>query len=553
MRLNPVAIRRFAALFTAATGAMNVVSALYPAIPARMELLRDLLPLHVIRASQTLTVLAGFLLIILADGLWKRRRRALHITVGLLLVVAFLNLTKGLDYEEAIVGLLLALGLISGHTAFDLSSRPAAPGRVLRKVGTFLLLYYGYVLSGFFILRGVVWPAPTLLDASLEPVRLFAANPLYSYLTPQAQWFERSMVLVGAVGVLYSLVQLLRPLLPAVESTPDEREQVREILQRHGSDALSYFALQDGRSYFFDPTGEAVVSYRLYGTVALVGGDPLGPAYRIPALLTSFLDFTEANGIDVCLLGASPRFLPLFAALGLKTLKIGEEAVIDLPSFEASTLKRKVRRAARHVSECGISVATYPAHLVPPDLRRQMEEINRTWIEDKGGAYRGFSMTLGRLPGPEDADCEVVVAWEGGRLWGYLCLVPIFGTGGWSLDAMRRRADAPNGLTEFLVINAAELYRARGCSALSLNFATLCNTGDDIDSRMVERTRRFLYEHLSSFYQLKSLYQFNSKFNPRWNSRYMAYRDVLKFPKLAVAIVQSEDPVRLPSVPGLRR
>jgi phosphatidylglycerol lysyltransferase len=106
---------------------------------------------------------------------------------------------------------------------------------------------------------------------------------------------------------------------------------------------------------------------------------------------------------------------------------------------------------------------------------------------------------------------------------------------------------------EFLIIRAAEAYRDRGYRTLSLNFATLSNESGDIDSRALEGTRRFLFEHLSSFYQLKSLYQFNSKFAPRWESRYLAYRDVLKIPKLAVAIAQSEDPIRIPFLSALFR
>jgi lysylphosphatidylglycerol synthetase-like protein (DUF2156 family) len=118
---------------------------------------------------------------------------------------------------------------------------------------------------------------------------------------------------------------------------------------------------------------------------------------------------------------------------------------------------------------------------------------------------------------------------------------------------MRRRPDSPNGLMEFLVVKAAETYRERGYQTMSLNFATLSNEEKDIDSRMLEGTRRFLFDNLSSFYQLKSLYQFNSKFSPLWRSRYMVYRDVLKFPKVALAIVQSEDPIQIPSPVSLLR
>jgi lysyl-tRNA synthetase class 2 len=119
---------------------------------------------------------------------------------------------------------------------------------------------------------------------------------------------------------------------------------------------------------------------------------------------------------------------------------------------------------------------------------------------------------------------------------------------------MRRRSDSPNGLTEFLVLRAAAMYRDRGCRTLSLNFAALADTHGELESRALAGTRRFLWENLSSVYQLKSLYQFNSKFNPEWQSRYLAYNEVLKIPKLAVAVAQCEAPIQsVASTPWSRR
>jgi lysylphosphatidylglycerol synthetase-like protein (DUF2156 family) len=356
------------------------------------------------------------------------------------------------------------------------------------------------------------------------------------------------MVFLGSVATLASMIQLLRPLIPRRSATVSDLALVRSIVERYGTDTLSYFSLQDGRSYFFDPTHQAFLSYRLWNTVALVGGDPVGRPDCFPRLIASFLEYAAATGLEPCLLGLSPAYLPLCEEFGLRTLKIGEEAIIDLRLFDGAALKRKVRRAARHVEELGIRATVYRREDLPEHLLRQMEEISRQWVQARGGAERGFSMTLGRLPGPSDRDCEVVVGLEGEKVWGYLCLAPIYRGNGWSLDAMRRCPDSPNGFMEFLVTRAAEAYQARGYDTLSLNFATLSNEENDIDSRMLEGTRRFLFDNLSSFYQLKSLYQFNNKFQPQWRSRYLAYRDVLKFPKLALAIVQAEDPIRLPSV-----
>lgn len=546
--------RRVGSVLTAAVGFMNIVSALYPAIPARMELLRDLLPLNCVRGTQTLTVLAGFFLILLAAGLRKRRHRAFQVTVTVLLLSAILNLAKGLDFEEASIATSLALFLVAIRSAFDVPSRMPIPSRVLNRLATCALLYYGYVFAGFLILRRVIRPFPTATGAFLEPLRLVAGNAMYHYLTPQAEWFGRSLAFVGSAAILSGLAALLRPFIPRRGASHDDFARVSDLVRRFGTDSLAYFSLQDGRSYFFDATGEAFLSYRLWGSVALVGGNPVGAPHLIPRLVHSFLEFCSDNAIDPCFLGVSGLHLHLFESVGLKTLKIGEEAIIDLAHFRLEALKRKVRRAARHVGELGISATTYRRDQVPAAILAQLDDISQQWVDSKGGAERGFSMTLGRLPRESDADCEVVVATEGDRVWGYLALVPVYAANGWSLDSMRRRPDSPNGLMEHMVVHAAETYRDRGYHTLSLNFASLSNAEDDIQSRALEGTRRFLFEHLSGFYQLKSLYLFNNKFAPRWRSRYMAYGDVLKFPKMALAIVQSEDPVKLPSlVTVLRR
>lgn len=545
--------RRLGSVLTAAVGSMNIVSALYPAIPARLELVRDLLPLNCIRGTQTATVLAGFFLILLADGLRKRRRRAFQMTVAVLFLSAILNLAKGLDFEEAIIATALALLLVVTQKAFDVPSRMPVPVHVLNRLATFALLYYGYVLAGFLILRRVIRPFPTTTGVVLEPLRLLAGNPTYHYLTPQAQWFGRSLTVVGSLALLAGLAALLRPLIPRRGATQEDLARISDLVRRYGTDSLAYFALQDGRSYFFDPSGEACLSYRLWGSVALVGGDPIGAPHLIPRLVGSFLDFCSDNAIDPCFLGVSGTHLHLYDSAGLKTLKIGEEAIIDLPHFNVDSLKRKVRRASRHISEAGIEATAYRRDTIPEAVLAQLGEISRQWVDSKGGEERGFSMTLGRLPRESDADCEVVVATQGERVWGYLAFVPVYGSNGWSLDSMRRRVDSPNGLMEHMVMHAAEAYRDRGYDTLSLNFASLSNVEDDIESRAIEGTRRFLFEHLSGFYQLKSLYQFNNKFGPRWRSRYMAYGDVLKLPKMALAIVQSEDPVKLPSLAAVLR
>src|SRR5262249_58373179 len=98
---------------------------------------------------------------------------------------------------------------------------------------------------------------------------------------------------------------------------------------------------------------------------------------------------------------------------------------------------------------------------VAAGLESELEAVSASWR--RGQPERGFSMAIDDLhiPGTVLAIAEDAEA----RVGGFLHLAPSpragdvggqasggLGGGGWSLSAMRRRPDAPNGLTEFLVV-----------------------------------------------------------------------------------------------------
>ena len=58
-----------------------------------------------------------------------------------------------------------------------------------------------------------------------------------------------------------------------------------------------------------------------------------------------------------------------------------------------------------------------------------------------------------------------------------------------------------------------------------------------------------MFTQLDNFLQLESLYSFNSKFLPKWQSRYIVYQDNKNLPQIAFVILQAE---RLLKVPKLR-
>ena len=168
--------------------------------------------------------------------------------------------------------------------------------------------------------------------------------------------------------------------------------------------------------------------------------------------------------------------MQVYCAEGLRAVKIGEEALVDLPSFDITRLGKKVRRAARAVATHGVEIQIGTMASLEADIVEQCHAVSAAWLRTHGGMEQGFSMTSGSLPTAGDQAHRVVAGVlrqpDGSQyLLGFLTLAPVPAGGGLSLDHMRRRPEAPNGLMEALIIRAAEHFRDQGATSLSLNFA----------------------------------------------------------------------------------
>jgi lysyl-tRNA synthetase class 2 len=117
-----------------------------------------------------------------------------------------------------------------------------------------------------------------------------------------------------------------------------------------------------------------------------------------------------------------------------------------------------------------------------------------------------------------------------------------------SLSFMRRDPETPNGLTEFLVVKAAELLRDRGVEEISLNFAAFAKWIHS-PQKPTERALGKLIALGNPFFQIESLYRFNAKFFPRWEPRYLVYEGTFGLARAGIAAMWAEGQLWKPGLP----
>ena len=112
---------------------------------------------------------------------------------------------------------------------------------------------------------------------------------------------------------------------------------------------------------------------------------------------------------------------------------------------------------------------------------------------------------------------------------------------------MRRDHDTPNGLTEFLIVEAIEHLRARGIAEVSLNFAAFARLIRE-PSGLAERTLGRALAVGDTWFQIERLYRFNAKFFPRWEPRYFMYERRLGLPRAGIAALWLEGQLPRPNI-----
>ena len=510
---------RLLAWAAAVVGLIGLVSALTPGMANRVEIVQGILPPGWPEAARVLTVAFGVGLIWLSRSLARRRRRAWQLAVAVVVASAAAHLAKGLDFEEATISLLLLAALVQRRSRFDV---PGDPASVRPLLGLGAALAGIAAVAGGAELRGIELTHRTG-DAVLGLAMVFGFLALYFWL---------------------------RPFGHAVAQTVGERRMARALVDAYGSDSLSFFALRRDKSYLFAPSRRAFLAYRVVAGTVLVSGDPVGEEAEIGYLLAELRRLARARGWRIAVVGASGEHLDRYRSLGLKPVSIGEEAVLDPRDFSLEGRAiRKVRQSVSRLRKAGYSFRMVAADEVAPVLDAELEDVSASWR--RGEPERGFSMAIDDLHVPgtvlalaEDSD---------GRVGGFLHLAPAPAGGGWSLSAMRRRPDAPNGLTEFLVVETLAWARETGASELSLNFCALTDflSPERVTTPVRRAVRRGILLADNAF-QLERLYSFNRKFFPDWRRRYICVERLTDLPAVGLAYLHAES-LLVPPGPWTRR
>jgi len=509
--------------------------------------LNNVFPVFLNGSALATAIFTGLILMILARGLSRRKRRAWVLALAILAVNLATEIFRTNHHPvQILLSILSIVALVVFRNSFYAKSDPSTRLQPLIGFGVALLVFF---IASLLLLRFRNHDE-IIGNPSIKNIFLFIIEGLVGVAGPVKFTSERASDAIaftlGTFGVFTLIVPLwlyFRRVKPIPKMSDDDMNVVRKLIKHDlEQDSLGYFATRRDKSVIWAANRKAGIAYRVQGGVMLASGDPFGEYSLWPEAIAEFLKVAQEHAWTPAVMGCSDRGGQVWVEhAGMIAIDIGDEAIISVKDF---TLEGRpmanVRQMVNRIKRKGYSCTTHKWSELDESIRMQLRELAHEWRYGVG--ERGFSMSMDRFGEDDDPDTYITIARYEGEIKGLLYYVP-WTTNALSLDRMQRERGTDAGVNELMIVETVEYARANNLAYVSLNFAafrSLFERADKISAGPITRGMRDLIRFSSNFFQVESLYRFNAKFQPGWETRYVLYPRASDLPKVGWAALRAE-------------
>ncbi|HVU73867.1 MAG TPA: phosphatidylglycerol lysyltransferase domain-containing protein [Mycobacteriales bacterium] len=535
---------RILALVVALAGVLTLATSVRADLAPRLVSVRDVLTPYAAGIANGLTALLGIALLLVGKGLFGRRRLALWGGIVTLLMSSGAHLLEGADVAGAAVTALLAWLLWRRREIFVADPGPARWRSLVGALPFVVLVDYAYGLLGLILGPDPDHPKLTPVRAVQEVTeRLVGAHGPLHFHGFFATWFPASVSVVGIGSLVVLLFWALAPVADRFGNpSAAERAELTPMVFRPGAGTLDPFILRGDKRHVFSADRKAAIGYRYLTGVGLGSGDPVGDPASWESAIEEFLTLCDVKGWRPAVYGVRGDVMEMYEKFGMKSIYVGDEAVVDVQQFSLEGRRmRNVRQAVSRTKNFGLTCTVHREGELSAELRAELRRISE--IDNGKAGERGFAMGLDAMLSGRDKHLVVLICRDANGRPVAFQRYATFGLAeaGLSLDAMRRLPDCPNGVNERMIVEAIEWGKPRGVTELSLNFAAFRSVFDREKEKTALRSlEQAALRTLEPLFQLEQLYRFNGKFFPRWVPRHVAYRTVADIPAVGIAAMAAE-------------
>jgi phosphatidylglycerol lysyltransferase len=542
LKVDKLIMRIFPAVLIFALGIVNIISVLTPALPERVRLLKDYLLVDFVSFSNSFVFIAGLFLLVTAAFMLRGLRTAWWFAIALSIISVFGNITKGIDYEEAAIALLIVGSLIATRKEYHLKTNPrlGTVGLQTAMLSMAAVMLYGVV--GFYFLDKKHFQIDFNIYQSfwytLQNFFLIGSNDLIPH-DAFARDFIYLIKISGFASISFLVYSLVRPYVYKITPTDEEIARAKSLTEQFGNSSLDFFKTYSDKFIYTPPEINAYISYRVNTNFAVVLENPVAENMEeMKKCIDSFSKYAYENGLKEIYYRVSKESLPIYHELSKKSLFLGQEGVVDLNSFSLEGGEKKsIRNALNKIKEQG-----YTTHINTPPLRdgliQKLKAVSDEWLKLTEREEIIFSQGMFV---EKELKLQTVISVENSeeKIIAFLNIIPDYVKNEGTYDLLRKTADAPNGIMDYILIELFKYFKDNGIQYINLGFAPM--SGLDDPHNFTEKSMKFAYEKIRSFSNYKGQRDYKDKFNPKWNDKFLIYTndyDLLQVPGVLSKVIK---------------
>jgi len=483
-----------------------------------------------------MVLLIGMILLVTAAFLIRGQRNAWILAMILAVLSLFGHLFKALDYEEAILAASVIIVLLLSVKQYRLktSSQLLQLG-----VKTTALIFLAVIIFGF-IGFYFIDKRHLGIEFSWRQSLLFACRNFLLIndtgikpLTRFGHEFIWMAHLLGFMAWSFLVFTLVKPYFHGKHQVISSRQRAHELVERFGDSPVDHFKTYRDKLLYFSDKFEAFVAYRIANGFAIVLEEPVcADDFKIP-VLQEFDRHCHKMSLKTAFYRVDETGISYFNYLKKRKLLIGQEAVLELDKFTLEGREKKsLRNALNSLQKKGFTTSVCSAPL-SKELTAELKKVSDEWLRHYEKKEIVFSQGL--FDEKEIAHQDVIVLRdETGSVKAFLNIIPDFAPEECTYDLIRKKADAPGGCMDALIIEMVKYAKEKKLKWLNLGLVPMA--GIEQPENTAERLIRYAYDKIKRFRHYTGLREFKEKYATTWVNKYLVYENDFDLIQLPAAL-----------------
>lgn len=311
-------------------------------------------------------------------------------------------------------------------------------------------------------------------------------------------------------------------LIERSEHVQTDRIHLEKWVHQWGT-SVSEVVLDDSRfQFFFLPSIDGFIGYRVEMDCAVVFGDPICPVEHSFALAAAFQKFCEEKKLETVFLIVSERFA-IWAAnhISKVMIEVGEELIFD-PIFDPTIghTGQKLRYRIAHVQQLGLRAEEYqfPAN----GLDQEVQEVVASWLQSR----RGPQIYLGKLNFFERRKGKRLfyIKDVNDKMLGVALLSQLESKKGWLLKNLICLPESLRGTSELLMNSILIKLREENCHYLTYGMVVGEQLGEIVGMGKISSwMARRIFKLARWIFKLGGRKEYWRKFRPREEKLFLLF------------------------------